>query len=296
MNGVVRHFEGVPLPNSIETVLTGTDSAVQASTSSKTTAADSPKAQLLSYVLSDSTGPTEIDSVGLGVPHGSPLSRALVLERTKAWWHTSRCLTNLSELSSQHDTQLLLFQSDDPTITYAILPLSTHLATATLRGAFSHEEPKIWLRCERGIESAHQATAHCVVGWAREWDLEQLMEVMVQLGREAVAKANAALADEDDVPMPVANNTKGGPTDGLTWCSWNALGKPYSLSGVIDAFGSLNKATKGAKGFESILLDDGWQAKDDQDRLTSFGAREGWLDVDMTLEDVAAMNPAGMVS
>lgn len=216
--------------------------------------------------------PGQIQSFPLGQPQAA--LRGLVLENTSVTWQTPRLISHLGELASDRDTQLLVFPHvHDAQTLVAILPLSTNGCYSSLRGDWNdNPSTPLWLRCERG-PSQETATGHCIVGWAKEWELHSLLERMVEAGAQTVAQANGTVF-KPSTPKPVE------PT-ALRLCTWNSLGKPFTLSQVITYAEDLVKSEM-ADSFDSLLLDDGWAdtvMEDGKETLRSFGARPGWLDV-----------------
>lgn len=226
-------------------------------------------AQTIQFTLS-SGQEGAIESFDLGRPKFTE-SVGLAIERTKPFWVTPRILNHSSELSSHLDTQFLLL-TDSATVV-AILPVCTATTATSLRGSLDGSG-HIWLRSERDSDTDGQAT--CVIASGLRSDLLRVIDECTTAAKAFVARSNAPDATATSYPRPSASlygNHK------AIYCTWNSLGPDYTVSAVLDRLQAMQDA--GAlDAYNAVLLDDGWQDVTGDRTLSSFGAKEGWLDVD----------------
>lgn len=246
----------------------------------------SGNARTFSYALPEHVAAGQVASLSLGKP---TCSKVLALQRSRPHWLEAQVYHDLTHLNSNLDIQLLLLKSSvNPSVLMAVLPLTSKACMTTVRGSLNPHEQPLWLVFERGV--AASAEGLCVIGYGFEWDLHKLMEQMVAAGREALAKSQGLALSQPKL--------RSAPPLGLTFCTYNALGIDWKLS---DLFGALSHLadSNAADAFDTVLFDDGWQdtsseAQHTDGCLKSFGAKAGWMDVELTKADT--MRPSRVSS
>ncbi|GAA5935722.1 hypothetical protein JCM1841_003649 [Sporobolomyces salmonicolor] len=225
----------------------------------------------------------------------------LVVEQSSRTWFIPRPLPSgspLTALSPSFDTQLLLLRSR-PSLSHplprllVLFPFSTDHVCSTLRG----EDGTAFLRsqADSNVEPGLALKGRLAAAWGIEGASSPR-----KLIAACVAAARSTLASRSYVPPDPSTPPARLEAQGLSLCTWNALGaeKGYSLSSLLQWLDVVLDPSKGGvhprvaeaiKNGGGVLLDDGWQdvgvfrepgSEKELRGLRSFGVKEGWYDLE----------------
>lgn len=175
----------------------------------------------------------------------------------------------------ENDTLLLSFLLDDGyhlvLLAVSLLHVSTHFRSdhqgniwfVTQNDSSTPSEALAVAAIGRSFESANAAVFEAAHTILRNTDISRVSEIK-ELYEQSVATDDSQSLDDWK--------------DGLTYCTWNALGQDLTMAKILDALRSLLEA--GVR-VASIIIDDNWQALDNpgQDQF-----RRQWTDFEADVQ------------
>jgi hypothetical protein len=192
-----------------------------------------------------------------------------VWERTKSTWHTSRSISQMSDISEQYFSSMIVMQFSQVDKVVVVLPICTDSATVTL----NQKEGAMHAVVDQFKQPGDASEYRAVITIGPSCDVHALIRrCFKHIGSASLEHRSTA---------PFQSPLLG--LHGLGFCSWEALGAGRERPSLSNLSAVLEKVEKRASGsIKALIIDDGWQhiSRDESDkrRLRDFDLDPGLVE------------------